>query len=242
MIFTSGTNLTLEKIKKERAFKNLFVDVKAISAKKAFFKKIKNDLWMLRVHGADKSGLVYAITQCLSESSFSISRSRNAHRTAGRVPGYILLIEGEPAAASTKNCMARLGALSMKLKTHISFYAGGRRPHCKWRFVHCAFFPILFCRRGVHVFPFTIRVIAASRIDVDLQGHAGRIASVWAWWLRRSESRNKSSIIDVRHLKRKPMPLNHGFIVLLNPELIHGEGEQIPGRLVSVGAGFARQT
>ena len=36
------------------------------------------------------------------------------------------------------------------------------------------------------------------------------------------------SIVDIRQLKRKPLPANHGAIVLLNPELVRGEGEQFP--------------
>jgi peptide deformylase len=36
------------------------------------------------------------------------------------------------------------------------------------------------------------------------------------------------SVIDVRRLKRQPSPVNHGFVLLLNPELIHGHGEQVP--------------
>ena len=36
------------------------------------------------------------------------------------------------------------------------------------------------------------------------------------------------SVVDIRQLKRKPLPANHGAIVLLNPELVRGEGEQVP--------------
>jgi peptide deformylase len=36
------------------------------------------------------------------------------------------------------------------------------------------------------------------------------------------------SVIDVRRLKRRPLPVNHGFMVLINPALLRGEGEQIP--------------
>ncbi len=36
------------------------------------------------------------------------------------------------------------------------------------------------------------------------------------------------SVIDVRLLKRKTPPPNHGLVVLINPELIDGRGEQIP--------------
>jgi peptide deformylase len=36
------------------------------------------------------------------------------------------------------------------------------------------------------------------------------------------------SIVDLRHLKKKPLPANHGFVLLLNPELIRGDGEQLP--------------
>jgi len=36
------------------------------------------------------------------------------------------------------------------------------------------------------------------------------------------------SIVDVRKWKGKATPRNHGFVVLINPELIKGEGEQIP--------------
>ncbi len=35
-------------------------------------------------------------------------------------------------------------------------------------------------------------------------------------------------VVDIRHLKRKPLPANHGLVVLLNPELIDGKGEQVP--------------
>jgi peptide deformylase len=35
-------------------------------------------------------------------------------------------------------------------------------------------------------------------------------------------------VIDVRRLKRTPLPVNHGFVVLINPELLRGEGEQVP--------------
>ena len=36
------------------------------------------------------------------------------------------------------------------------------------------------------------------------------------------------SVVDIRYLKRKPLPSHHGFVLLLNPELIHGDGEQVP--------------
>ena len=36
------------------------------------------------------------------------------------------------------------------------------------------------------------------------------------------------SVIDVSRLKRKPLPPNHGRIVLINPELREADGEQVP--------------
>ena len=36
------------------------------------------------------------------------------------------------------------------------------------------------------------------------------------------------SVIDVSKLKRKPSVPNHGFVLVLNAEILKGEGEQIP--------------
>jgi len=119
-IFTSVALLPLEKIKRKRVFKNFFFHIKLISAKHASFKKTKRDLWMLRVHGTDRTGLVHNFAQCLYEYRFNIT-DLSTHRTIGRVPGYILFIEGEPATSSTKNLKIALHKLAMKLTTHVSF-------------------------------------------------------------------------------------------------------------------------
>jgi hypothetical protein len=61
------------------------------------------------------------VTRCLADHKFNIT-DLTTHRTdAGRVPGYVLFIEGEPASASTKKLSAALKRLAAKLDTHISF-------------------------------------------------------------------------------------------------------------------------
>jgi glycine cleavage system transcriptional repressor len=121
VIFTAPTKLPLEKIKQEKTLKSLFVDIKPISSQDASFRKTKNDLWIVRVHGADQSGLVHSVTQCLAGHGFNIT-DLSTHRTsAGRVAGYALFIEGEPAAGSTKKLKFALDKLASKLETHISF-------------------------------------------------------------------------------------------------------------------------
>jgi glycine cleavage system transcriptional repressor len=121
VIFTSARILSLRDIAREKAFNNLFIDLKPISSRAASFKRAKNDLWIVRVHGADKSGLVFSIATCLAQHRFNIT-DLSTHRTSGRVPGYILFVEGEPASpASTKKLGLALKKLSSQLGTHISF-------------------------------------------------------------------------------------------------------------------------
>jgi glycine cleavage system transcriptional repressor len=120
VIFTASAAIPLGKIKNENALKALFVDIKSISAQAASFKKVKNDLWIVRVHGADQAGLVHDVTACLAKHGFNIT-DLTTHRTGGRVPGYILFIEGESMAASAKKLKTALNNLAVKLGTHISF-------------------------------------------------------------------------------------------------------------------------
>ena len=121
VIFTAPKALSLARIKKESTLKTLFIDLKLISSTEASFKKTTNDLWIVRLHGADRAGLVHKVTQCLANYGFNIT-DLSTHRTnTGRVPGYILFIEGEPVKASTKKLSIALNNLAVTLGTRISF-------------------------------------------------------------------------------------------------------------------------
>ncbi len=127
VIFTSTARLSVEKIKKHTKLKGLFLEIKPISPQDASFIKPNKEPWIVRVHGADKPGLVHRVTQCLADHKFNIT-DLSTHRTAGRVAGYVLFLEGDPVAGSVQKLGAALQVLAGELDTHISFSSVSTAP------------------------------------------------------------------------------------------------------------------
>lgn len=105
---------TLEKKKK------LNVGLKPITTSLAMLQQVRKIPLMVTVHGVDKPGIVFHVTDYLSKKKFNIS-DLETHRTAHpKRPGYILFIEGEVQTKSILSQINRgLGSLQNKLGSKI---------------------------------------------------------------------------------------------------------------------------
>lgn len=74
---------------------NLSIGLKKISSAQAKFQSSRRNLFMVSVHGPDRPGIVYRVTDALSRRGFNIT-DLSTHRTkSGKKPGFILFVEGE---------------------------------------------------------------------------------------------------------------------------------------------------
>lgn len=121
LIFTSPKILSSKVFSKLEKKFSLSVGLKKISRSLASFKPLTENSVMVTVHGADKPGLVFAVTHELARHRFNIT-DLSTHRTQkGSQAGYILLIEGELHRSSDpKKLKTSLQHLAEKLDIRIS--------------------------------------------------------------------------------------------------------------------------
>lgn len=125
LIFSYKKNLAPEKIRSLFASLSrsmgLNLDVKKISSSQAKFRPAAKKLYSVAVHGSDRPGLVYHVTQLLAREKFNIT-DLSTHRTESKKnPGFILIIEGEISKAhGTKMLEKNLNALAKKINTKIT--------------------------------------------------------------------------------------------------------------------------
>lgn len=123
LIFSTPAHLPPEKVRtifaplSRRLGLNL--DVKKISSAQAKFRPAAQHPYSIAVHGSDRPGIVYQVTQLLAQARFNIT-DLSTHRTSHRKnPGFILIIEGELADTKTSELERKLTTLGKKIKTKI---------------------------------------------------------------------------------------------------------------------------
>lgn len=73
----------------------LNIGLKPLTSAQARFHPSRGTMAVVRFHGPDRPGLVYRLTDCLARQRFNIT-DLSTHRTsAGRRPGFFLVVEGE---------------------------------------------------------------------------------------------------------------------------------------------------
>jgi glycine cleavage system transcriptional repressor len=90
----------------------LSISVRVLSAREARALPRSRNPFVVSVHGADRPGLVYRVTEALARHRFNITDLATRRTTSGPRPGYILLIEGEmpsTRAAALRRTLERLG-------------------------------------------------------------------------------------------------------------------------------------
>lgn len=98
----------------------LQLGIKKITESQARFRPTKKPLYSVVVHGGDKTGLVYKVTQVLSSEKFNIT-DLSTHRTTDKKnPGFILIIEGEMSQKNPSRLKKKLASLSKSISTHIT--------------------------------------------------------------------------------------------------------------------------
>ena len=121
LIFTTSRKISEADFPSTDKKFDLKLGIKKISTKQARFKLVKATSYIVRVHGKDRRGIVFSVTDCLAKHAFNISDLSTHRTTKGKSPGYILLIEGE--LLNNKHFLKLkkdLKNLSNKLRTHIS--------------------------------------------------------------------------------------------------------------------------
>jgi predicted amino acid-binding ACT domain protein len=119
-IFTSERSLAPYDVNPIKRGGAINVGLKKISQRQARFMPNKRDSFIIRVHGQDKPGIVYRLTQLLAKYKFNIT-DLSTHRTEGKKAGYVLWLEGELQKKSRLSALTRdLRSLGKKLKIHIS--------------------------------------------------------------------------------------------------------------------------
>ncbi len=124
LIFTSTRKNFMEIVQpdfsKIRANFGLTLAMKKISKLEAEFIAPERDLYLVKVMGEDRPGIVFKICRFLFKHKFNIL-DLETHRTAwGKKPGYILFIEGEFQRSqnfkSTQRALSRFqAALGVKI-------------------------------------------------------------------------------------------------------------------------------
>ena len=124
LIFTTSQNLPgsfLREVKGLSRRLQLTAGFKKINPRLARFSSDLSNRYMVSLHGADRPGLVHAVTRLLARCRFNIS-DLETHRTFNRrKAGYILLIEGNlPSKSNPKKVSGELARLGRKLKVNLS--------------------------------------------------------------------------------------------------------------------------
>lgn len=102
----------------------LNLGIKPLSTRQARFKK-SGDLFVVTLHGVDRPGLVYRITDLLAKHQFNIT-DLTTHRTVGggKKAGYILVIEGEiRSRAQVARIRRALSRTARRLRATVSLSA-----------------------------------------------------------------------------------------------------------------------
>lgn len=102
----------------------LSIGVKPISRSQARFHPSARRSFLVSVHGHDRPGIVYRVTQALARRKFNIT-DLSTHRTMSRgSAGYILFIEGElESTHALSTLQADLARLARRMKTRIGIRA-----------------------------------------------------------------------------------------------------------------------
>jgi len=99
----------------------LSIGLKKISRRQAQSSSSVQNLFIIRVHGPDKPGIVHRVTQSLSKFKFNITDLSTHRTTGGKKAGYILFIEGELSKKYSLHPLKRsLSKLQKTLRTTIS--------------------------------------------------------------------------------------------------------------------------
>ncbi len=104
LIFTAAASVAVEAIERDllpvgRKLK-LEIGIKRISKKQAAAQKREGNPYLVSVHGPDRPGIVYRVTEILAKRKFNITDLSTLRTTSGKKAGYILFIEGELATAN----------------------------------------------------------------------------------------------------------------------------------------------
>jgi glycine cleavage system transcriptional repressor len=105
----------------EREF-GLAIGLKPLQKRDARFVPPQSETALIAVHGPDRPGIVYRVTNLLARHRFNITDLSTHRTTSGKRPGYILFIEGEPPRADRRRSLQKqLQALEKRLRTRITF-------------------------------------------------------------------------------------------------------------------------
>lgn len=117
LLFSSKTflnaNLKKELSSIKRSMK-LSLGIKKISSHLARFTPLKKNSFRVTLYGADKPGIVYALTETLARHKFNISDLQTHRISASKKPGYILFIEGDVDTNNRFNQLKKSLALLQK--------------------------------------------------------------------------------------------------------------------------------
>jgi glycine cleavage system transcriptional repressor len=121
LIFTAPKTISSGLFSKLESKFSLTFSLKKISPRLASFKPLKKSSAIVTVHGFDRPGLVYKVTDCLSKNKFNIT-DLSTHRTNGAgKPGYMLFIEGElKSDRDLSKLKKQLSSLASQLDVQIS--------------------------------------------------------------------------------------------------------------------------
>lgn len=103
----------------EKKFK-LNIGLKPLTRAEARFAATKGEPAIVSVHGPDRRGLVFRVTEQLARLRFNITDLSTHRTTRGPRPGFILLIEGEIPRGKAARITTELRKLEKKLKTRIT--------------------------------------------------------------------------------------------------------------------------
>lgn len=133
LIFSSKVMVPLERLERDLApigrRLRLALGVKKISRRQATARRSAARLHIVSVHGPDRPGIVYRVTQALARRKFNITDLTTYRTTSGGRAGYVLLIEGEiPSAGALAAIRADLLRIRSELKTTVDIRAVTAEP------------------------------------------------------------------------------------------------------------------
>lgn len=101
----------------------LTLSIRKLTRQEAKFSSLRAPGFLISVHGPDRPGIVWKVTDNLARHRFNIT-DLSTHRTAaGRSAGYVLLIEGVLASIKKTEPLRRsLSRLTKRLRTTISMH------------------------------------------------------------------------------------------------------------------------
>jgi len=101
--------------------RGLTIGIKPLAAHEARFAPVKKPIFLISVHGPDRPGIVYRVTEILARHRFNIT-DLSTHRTSTeRSAGYIAMIEGYSLDLAKMAALKRdLGLLMSRMKTVVT--------------------------------------------------------------------------------------------------------------------------